>query len=390
MKSIAAHFIVASVVIFVAVAGHAQVFTPIATVQNLVPVTGGPIVRDAEGNIYGASTWYRDGSCNPAPSCGFIYKLDPTGKVTVLLSFHGQPDAAMPIPGMVLDNDGNIYGVTEYGGTYNFGTVFKLDSEGNETILHSFAGPPDDGELPFAGVIADSTGNLYGTTAYGGLQIDRCSLGCGTVFKISAAGKETVLYRFNGGTDGAWPWGASLLLSAGTLYGTTQVGGNTGGVCQSQSFIPGCGTVFKLDERGETVLYRFNEGSDGAFPMAGVIRDAAGDLYGTAQTGGDLNCNPPFGCGVVYKLDPFGNETVLHAFEDQQDGQYPSAALAFDRGALYGSAGAIFYGGGIFQINSSGTFKTLYQLQAGTSTMIHDTEGNLYGVYGDQVFRFAP
>lgn len=286
------------------------------------------------------------------------------------------------MPGLVRDGSGNLYGTTEYGGTYNFGAVFKLDPEGNETILHSFAGSPNDGEAPFAGLIADSQGNLYGSTSDGGL-------GYGTVFKVTPAGKETVLYRFNGGTDGAVPWGASLLLSGGALYGTTLVGGNTSGICQGQGFVPGCGTVFKLDENGETVLHSFI-GTDGLGPVAGVIRDSGGNLYGTTTSGGDLTCNSGFGCGVVYKLDSSGNETILHTFEAQQDGQTPTAALTFDQGVLYGSSEGIFQGGGIFQVNSSGNFAMVYALAAGTSTMIRDSEGNLYGIYNGQVFRFAP
>jgi uncharacterized repeat protein (TIGR03803 family) len=388
MKTSAAHFIILAVVMFLPALGHAQIFTVIATVENLGIEVSGPVVRDIEGNIYGASSYYGNQSCNQWPFCGFIYKVDPTGKLTVLYNFRGQPDGAMAMPGLVLDSAGSLYGVTEYGGTYNFGAVFKLDSEGNETVLHSFAGPPNDGEGPLAGLIADSNGNLYGTTFEGGLQTN-CSFGCGTVFKVTVTGKETVLYRFNGGADGATPFGASLLLSGGALYGTTLVGGNTSGFCQGQGFIPGCGTVFKVDKAGETVLHSFI-GTDGIGPVAGVIRDSGGNLYGTAPGGGDLTCNSGFGCGVVYKLDPSGNETVLHVFENQQDGQAPNTALVFDQDALYGSSEAIFAGGGIFKIDSSGNFSMVYQLPAATSTMIGDREDNLYGVYGDQVFRFAP
>jgi len=385
MKTIAAHFLIAAAVTLATAPGHAQIFTVIATVGQ-TPVSG-PVTRDVEGNIYGAAS-YSNQSCNQSTYCGDIYKVDPTGKLTVLYNFRGQPDGAMAMPGLVRDGSGNLYGTTEYGGTYNFGTVFKLDPAGNETILHSFAGPPNDGEGPLAGLIADSQGNLYGTTEEGGLRTN-CSFGCGTVFKVTPGGKETVLYSFNGGTDGAAPWGASLVLSGGALYGTTLVGGNTSGICQGQGFIPGCGTVFKLDKTGETVLHRFI-GTDGLGPVAGVIRDSAGNLYGTATGGGDLTCNSGFGCGVVYKLDSSGNETVLHTFEAQHDGQSPTAALTFDQGVLYGSSEGIFQGGGIFQVNSSGNFAMVYPLPAGTSTMIRDSEGNLYGVYNGQVFRFAP
>jgi uncharacterized repeat protein (TIGR03803 family) len=387
MKTIALPFVVAIVMIIAASSGYAQIFTELATVPEFAAATNGQPVRDTVGNLYSASGFGGLQTCMQGEGCGFILKVDPTGKPTVLYRFQGQPDGATPLPGLVLDNAGNIYGTTESGGTFNFGTVFKLDVSGNETVLHSFAGPPNDGEQPFSGLIPDSQGNLYGTTAEGGLGT--CfGAGCGTVYRITPAGKETVLYRFTGGTDGAEPW-ASLLLVGGTLYGTTVDGGNL--KCQGPgNAAAGCGTVFKLDKTGETVLYSFNDGTDGGFPVPGVVRDPAGNLYGATEDGGDLSCNSGFGCGVAYKLDPSGNETVLHTFEGLQDGETVHAGLVFDQDNLYGST---LVGGGIFQIDMSGNFSVVYTLNSngtGPSTMIRDSEGNLYGTYSDEFFRFTP
>ena len=387
MRTIATYFIVATVLTLAPSSGYAQIFTEIVTVLAFSAANNGPPVRDAIGNLYSASGYGGLQSCNQGEGCGFILKVDPTGKPTVLYRFQGQPDGATPLPGLVLDSSGNIYGTTVSGGTFNFGTVFKLDVSGNETVLHSFAGPPNDGEQPYSGLIRDARGNLYGTTSEGGLGSCFGS-GCGTVYKVSPAGKETVLYRFSGGTDGAIPW-ATPLLVGGALYGTTVDGGDLN--CQPPgNSAAGCGTVFKLDRTGETVLYSFKNGPDGGFPVAGIIRDAAGNLYGATEDGGDLSCNAGSGCGVAYKLDPSGNETVLHTFQGPQDGETVHAGLVFDQGNLYGST---LVGGGIFRIDMSGNFSVVYTLNSngtGPSTMIHDSEGTLYGTYGDEFFRFTP
>jgi uncharacterized repeat protein (TIGR03803 family) len=146
-------------------------------------------------------------------------------------------------------------------------------------------------------LVRDSAGNLYGTTLAGG----NLACGCGVVFKLNTTGKETVLHRFTGGADGRNPGLAGLVRdSAGNLYGATATGGFTGGVCAPN----GCGTVFKLDTTGKkTVLHSFTGKADGAYPDAGLVRDAAGNLYGTTYSGGDLACGGG-GCGVVFKLTP--------------------------------------------------------------------------------------
>jgi len=208
-----------------------------------------------------------------------------------------------------MDSAGNLYGTTEYGGSSSCsrflavgcGTVFKLDSSGKEALLYSFTGMNGDGANPAAGLIMDSAGNLYGTTLVGGLA------GGGTVFKLDPSRHETVFYSFtltNG--DGANPTAGLIMDRAGNFYGTTGLGGLTGNCPPSLNFyyssVPtpaGCGTVFKLDPSGkETVLYSFTGTiGDGPNPVAGLIIDSAGNLYGTTQFGGSVDA------GTVFRLE---------------------------------------------------------------------------------------
>jgi uncharacterized repeat protein (TIGR03803 family) len=160
-----------------------------------------------------------------------------------------------------------------------------------------------------ASLIQDAAGNLYGTTS----GLATFTSASGTVFKLDAAGNETVLHDFAGPPDGAWPLGSLLRDAHGNLAGATASGGNGTGYCTR-----GCGTVFKISATGqETVIYNFTGGADGWNPVGNPIRDSAGNLYGATAFGGDLTCNPPYGCGVVFKVDAGGVETVLHAFGDE-------------------------------------------------------------------------
>jgi uncharacterized repeat protein (TIGR03803 family) len=199
------------------------------------------------------------------------------------------------------------------------------------TVLHRFTGP--DGSLPQAGVIRDSAGNLYGTTYFGG------SICCGVVFKVDPAGEETVLYNFGllTGPYGSNPTAGVIRDLAGNLYGTTSFGGIVGGRCLNLEF--SCGVVYELDPAGnETVLYSFKGLGDGFYPN-GVIRDEAGSLYGTASNGGIYPCYPTgTGCGVIFKLGPAGQETVLYRFKGAPDAANPAAGVIRDSaGNLYDS-----------------------------------------------------
>src|SRR5271157_3231541 len=225
------------------------------------------LVRDAQGNLYGTTV---NGG---AQAKGTVFKVDATGNETVLYSFTGAGgDGANPEAGLVPDAQGNLYGTTYAGGASNAGTVFKVDTTGNETVLYSFTGAGGDGAGPTGLLVRDAQGNLYGTTVFGGAS------GKGTVFKADATGNETVLYSFTGaGGDGANPEAGLVPDAQGNLYGTTDAGGASN-----------AGTVFKVDTTGnETVLYSFTgAGGDGAGPTGLLVRDAQGNLYGTTVFGG--------------------------------------------------------------------------------------------------------
>ena len=259
-----------------------------------------PMIFDASGNLYGTTVYGGTSECADGlgQPCGVIFKIDPNGKETVPYRFaRPKRGGDFPYAGLIQDSSGNFYGTTLKGGADNLGTVFKFDTSHHETALYSFHGL--DGEGPFAGLVQDANGNLYGTTAGGG----NFGLGVfGTVFKIDPQGNETVLYNFTGGADGASPYGTLIMDAAGNLYGTTAVGGQNNGIdCFGGE---GCGVVFKLDPSGnETVLHSFTE-TDGATPEAGLIMDSAGNLYGTTDLGGLLNDTCPGGCGVVFKITP--------------------------------------------------------------------------------------
>jgi uncharacterized repeat protein (TIGR03803 family) len=212
--------------------------------------------------------------------------------------------------------------------------VFEVSRTGKGKVLYSFQGPPDAGYVLTGDLVLDETGNLYGVSYYGG-QTSGCVVpqsGCGTVFELSPNGtrgwNEKVLYRFKGGTDGAYPFAGLVRDTDGNLYGTTQWGGNS--ACEDF----GCGTIFKLDPQGnETVLYRFSGGKDGAAPGEVLIRDGAGNFYGTATNGGSEECKQ--GCGTVFKLDPSGKLSILHSFKGP-DGALPCSLLRDSSGNLFG------------------------------------------------------
>jgi uncharacterized repeat protein (TIGR03803 family) len=268
--------------------------------------------------------------------------------------------------GLISDSQRNLYGTTDIGGDLNCnsgagcGTIFELSKTGTETVLYTFKGG-HDGERPLAALLRDAAGNLYGTTWEGGG--DGCGgPGCGTVFKLEpVSGVETILHRFTGGTDGQSPVSGLISDAQGNLYGATELSGDGNGVCGSL----GCGTVFKIDTTGkETILYRFTGGSDGSEPSGTLVRDVSGNLYGTTGLGGDLTCNAPCGCGMVFKLDRAGTETVHHAFTGSPaDGNNPIAGVILDSsGNLYGTTyrdGAFGFGT-IFKVNAAGNETILY------------------------------
>jgi uncharacterized repeat protein (TIGR03803 family) len=248
----------------------------------------------AGGYLYGTTLEGGDLSCLNIPGCGVVFRVKTSGgHESVLHSFQYNPpnqnDGAYPLGGLVRDAAGNLYGVTNGGGSDDAGVVFKLSPQTgggwSETLLHTFIQP--DGVNSYAGLARDKAGNLYGTTFGSGL----ISGAIGTVFEVSAADTETLPHLFTGyPSDGVSPDSNVIVDSKGNLYGTTPTGGTSN-----------AGIIFKLSPGAsgwtETILYNFTGAADGSSPHGTLLRDSAGNLYGTTYTGG-------LGSGVVFKLSP--------------------------------------------------------------------------------------
>jgi uncharacterized repeat protein (TIGR03803 family) len=270
----------------------------------------GGVIMDGNGNLYGTTIW------GGADSGGTVFEVSATGTETVLHNFSGTPDGWEPSAGLVMDKDGNLYGVTYFDGAYGYGMVFELSANGTETILHSFSGSGTDGANPEAGLVMDKKGNLYGTDQGG-------ANGYGTVFELSAKGTETILHAFGGVPDGCSPATASITDTEGNLAGTT-----------SNCGAHGYGTVFALVGYGaDGILYSFAGSPDGSHPYGGLVMDKKGNLYGTTAYGG------AYGYGTVFELSANGTETILHSFNyNGTDGCNPEAGLVMDKkGNLYGT-----------------------------------------------------
>jgi uncharacterized repeat protein (TIGR03803 family) len=310
------------------------------------------VISDAAGNLYGTTTQGgHAAACGSDSGCGIIFKLTPnsTGwSYSVLYVFKGGQDGASPIGSLVFDGAGNLYGATATGGDSKScvggcGTVFELTptSSGGwtESVLYRFQGA-SDGEAPAAGVVFDDAGNLYGTTGNGGTG---CRFSCGTVYELSPSSgggwREQILYNFqgaNGNTDAAYPDSGLIFDASGSLYGTSAGGG--AGPCSGS--LGGCGTVFELAPKSgggwtESVLYRFQGSQDGQAPF-GVVLDPSGNLYGSTTLGGSKS-----DCGTVFELTPQSgagwHETILRRFRCDKAGGYPDGVIRDPAGNIYGS-----------------------------------------------------
>jgi uncharacterized repeat protein (TIGR03803 family) len=318
---------------------------------NRYPDGGNPWatpILDTAGNLYG--TTYGGGNLDQGHcdfnGCGVIYKVDANGQETPLYAFNGKPDGQFPVAGVVTDAAGDFYGTTAYGGVNGYGTVFKVNAAGVETILRSFTGGADGG-VPNGGLVIDKQGNLYGTTFSGG------SAALGTVFKVTSSGEFSTIYTFPDLAHGGHP-NAALTLASGDLYGTTQYGGAANR-----------GTVFSLELASgtETILYSFSGMPDGAYPQAQLVFHG-GELYGTTTEGG-LSNN-----GTIFRLTTAGAETILHNFGNSPDGSYPTAGVVLDKaGNLYGTTfhgGNGFPGSGVaYKVDTAGNETILYTFSGG-------------------------
>jgi uncharacterized repeat protein (TIGR03803 family) len=351
----------------------------------------------ARGNLYGVAT--EGGIYN----CGTVFELAPvsggTWNETTLYTFACGRDGSTPLGSVALDKDGNVYGTTKLGGAKGVGTVFKLAPSGSgwsKTILHNF-GDTGDGQYPTGSLIFDSVGDLYGTTQGGGTYGSGSEYDGGTAYELapqsSGAWRETILHSFGNGSDGASPRNAGLILDkAGNLYGTTSLGGLPFSFRSTTQ-----GTVFELSRQtagtwNETVLYEFNEanGEDGYQPVAGLIFDAQGNLYGTTASGANQG---------VFELSPQSGggwtETILFSFLFCNCGNVPYSGLVFDSaGNLYGTTilNTFPYGqndssGEVFELSQSGGFWNLQETYGfggttgqnpGVGNLIFDG-GKLYG-----------
>jgi len=325
-----------------------------------------PPIKDKHGNLFG--TTYAGGS----KDWGTVYEISASGKETVLHSFVGGKDGSTPTSGLTMDAQGNLYGTTYTGGStdcfngYGCGVVYELSPRQGgwkETILYAFKGGSDGGLLSFGNLARDTDGNLYGTTMYGGNR--PWPHGGGVVYKLThrhGRWVHTTLYAFGTTSkkDGATPYGGVNLDAKGNVYGTTFYGGSAG-----------AGTVFELDAVGsETFLFSFGISGDGEFPEAGLVRDGAGNLYGTTMSGGDPSCV----CGTAFKLDTSGTETVLHVFAGYpSDGASPRQLTLDAAGNLYGTT---YYGGDSTDCLSNnqpiGCGKVFKLSPSGDETVLHN------------------
>jgi uncharacterized repeat protein (TIGR03803 family) len=344
----------------------------------------GGLILDPAGNFYGTTQF--GGSYNR----GIIFKLSSTGQQTVLYTFTGSTDGGIPIGRLIRDHAGNLYGITSLGGdpTCSCGTVFQLTPTGSLNTLHAFLGGADgsqnQGQAELGLLMIND--NLYGSASFGGVSGCDGSLGCGVLFEVTLAGVETVLYRFTGHADGAFPQDL-INDEAGNIYG------ETGG-----SYLPGNGgTIFKLNTSGNlTTLYTFPEGAAGTSPRWRLLRTPQGVFYGVTQFGGNTTTCAlgTVGCGVAFSVNAQGTEQVLHTFgETAGDGEEPSGGLLDDAGNGYGTT---FYGGTVTSTctfgcgvvsrgTAGGNYSVIYSFTGAADGfnpaggLARDSSGNIYG-----------
>jgi uncharacterized repeat protein (TIGR03803 family) len=331
------------------------------------PSYSGIVAQGLDGNLY--STAGDGGIC-----CGAVFQITPAGKLKNIYTFLGGNDGAFPQGGVTLGTDGNFYGTTYEGGTGTAGTVFKLTPGGTLTILHNFTFGKDGGS-PYAPPVEGNDGNFYGTTRDGGNTV-KCNNGCGTIYKITPAGALTTLYRFDI-THGYNPYAPLVLGTDGNFYGTTTSGGgvnnagvvfritpagkftvlfsfdNTHGESPFSGLVQGTdgnfygttinggntggGVVFKITPAGSlTVLHNINGTTDGRSPYGGLVLGTDGNFYGANAYGGTVKTDCSDGCGTLFKISPIGSYSVLHKFDSTTGATPLITPFQHTAGVVYG------------------------------------------------------
>ena len=365
----------------------------------------GGLIADSAGNLYGTTSWGGDGTSQVCRNglvgdCGTVFELSPpapgSGKwtETVLHRFTTIPDGSYPVGNLVMDSAGNLYGTTASGGdSQNHGIIYQVSPPAvagdpwTETVIYRFSGP--DGQTPSAGLVIDASGNLYGTTSYGGI------CGLGTAFELSppvtqgGAWTQQVIHNFrrrcNGhvSNDGAAPLAGLAIGPGGTLLGTTEAGGQYD-YGTAFALVPPHGGILTWTEK---VIYNFTGASDGRFPLAGLAIDH-GNAYGTTAYGGDGTCTYEFsGCGVVFQLTPAGPGnswilTTIYTFTGSFDGQNPFAGVILDKkGNVFGTT----TGGGNTNCNDNYSVGcgVVYEVSPPVNAGDPWTQSTLYAFTGD-------
>jgi uncharacterized repeat protein (TIGR03803 family) len=337
---------------------------------SLQPPPGAPsvaLMQAANGYFYGTTDTVGVGQQ------GTVFRMDAAGTVTVLHTFTGAPDGALPQAALIQATDGNLYGTTSLGGTFNQGTIFRMTLDGTVTLLHSFTGVTNEGTYPNGALVQATDGNFYGMTSENGTVRT-------IIFRLSPDGTFAVLHVFDPhATTSTFPGVALIQASDGNLYGTAGILG-------------GVGAVFRTTLNGDvTVLHQFTGQPDGAAPHAGLIEATDGNFYGTTESGGE------FGIGAIFKVTRTGDLTIVHSFTGAhvQVFEIPDADGGNPWGGLVQAADGMIFGttgnngtidsGTVFQMTPGGTFVTIHRFSGidgtwPTSALIQGADGNLYGV----------